>query len=104
LGLNDKPSRNNASFSFGMDEGPIPCNDRISFSLNSDSLCRVVIPWFSSARLAGAPNTDRKLFSAGIVIYILFRDTKVKRIDLAAPGENMPYYYTICATELFSVN
>ncbi len=40
-------------FSLGMEDGPMPCRDSISFSLYFDSCCSVVMPLPSSARLAG---------------------------------------------------
>ena len=44
----------------GIDAGPIPCNDRISFSVNFESCCRDDIPLFSRARRAGAESNDKK--------------------------------------------
>lgn len=55
------PALYKALLSIGIDAGPIPCRDKISFLLNSESCCSVVIPLLSKTRLAGADKAARKL-------------------------------------------
>lgn len=57
--LNDRPTFERASRSLGIEDGPIPCNARIWFSVCADNTSRVVIPAFSNARLAGATRFDK---------------------------------------------
>lgn len=48
-----------SSNNFGIELGPIPCSEIISFLEYFDKSWAVSIPLFSKARLAGADNTDK---------------------------------------------
>ncbi len=61
--LKDSPIASKALRSFGIEPGPIPCNSKISASLNLDSCCKVIMPLLSNARLAGAASKERKPLS-----------------------------------------
>ena len=58
--INDNPSFCKRLISTGIELGPIPCSCKISFWLNLESCCKLVIPLFSNARRAGAERLDRK--------------------------------------------
>jgi len=58
--FNASPLSCNTERSFGMEYGPIPCRDKISFSLYFASSSTVITPMFSKARRAGAESLDKK--------------------------------------------
>jgi hypothetical protein len=57
--LKTNPLPFNTFRSFGIELGPIPCNFNNCVVVNSESFTRLLIPAFSSARLAGADTTER---------------------------------------------
>lgn len=58
--LKANPFAASAARNFGIEDGPIPCNFKISVSVYFESTNNVVIPSRSSALLAGAPIKERK--------------------------------------------